>query len=426
MYPALHPEPHETLTPLRTICYRARVPPRPETHDILRLTLIPGLGPVRIARLLAAFETPQAVLGASSAQLERVKGIGSQLARAILAGAKDSQAALEKELALAESLGVTLLARGTPDYPALLNQFPDSPPILYVRGRIEPATRDVYPVGIVGSRQCTTYGMEQAERFGSILAQSGLTIVSGGARGIDTAAHRGALRAGGRTIAVLGCGLAHCYPPENKELFDKIAAGHGAVVSELPLSTPPTADNFPARNRIISALSLGIVVIEAGVGSGALITARQATEEHGREVMALPGRVDSEASRGSNQLLRDGGAALVLEPGDVIHQLESPARHTFGGTHADRYAPAPSADPLFDVPALEVGEPQRSAKSAPAAAEGAAGADPILAALAEPCTMDELSRLTGLEPGMLRSRLTLLEIQRRVVREGAVLRLRGR
>jgi len=401
----------------------------PDVLGILRLTLIDGLGPVRIARLLARFGSPDAILAASASQLQEVKGIGRQLSHAILEGKDRSAKAVDEELALAERLGVSLVARTSPDYPPLLAQFEDSPLILYVRGTIEAAGADRYPVALVGSRACSTYGLEQSERFASVLAQAGLTIVSGGARGIDTAAHRGALKAGGRTIAVLGCGIAHTYPPENKELFERIADGRGAVVSELPLNTAPTAENFPSRNRIISALSLGVVVIEAAVGSGALITARQAVEDHGREVMALPGRVDSEACRGSNELLKSGGAALITEPGDVLHLLESPARHTFGGTHESRYVPQRDGS-LFG----EGADAKREAKPAHAsnAVVGAKVAMPnvapetaaILAALVEPKSMDELGRVTGLDPGTLRTRLTILEIERRVVREGTLLRAR--
>lgn len=401
----------------------------PDVVGILRLTLIDGLGPVRIARLLARFGSPDAILAASLSHLQEVKGIGRQLSHAILAGKDQSAKAVDEELTLAEKLGVSLMARTSPDYPPLLAQFEDSPLILYVKGAIEPAGADRYPVALVGSRACSTYGLEQSERFASVLAQSGLTIVSGGARGIDTAAHRGALKAGGRTIAVLGCGIAHTYPPENKELFERIADGRGAVVSELPLNTAPTAENFPSRNRIISALSLGVVVIEAAVGSGALITARQAVEDHGREVMALPGRVDSEACRGSNELLKSGGAALITEPGDVLHLLESPARHTFGGTHESRYLPQRDGS-LFGERADATREPKSPRVND--AAMGAKVATPnvtpeaaaILAALAEPKSMDELGRVTGLDPGTLRTRLTILEIERRVVREGTLLRAR--
>lgn len=401
----------------------------PELIKLLQLTLIGGLGPVRIARLLAHFGGAEGVFRASPHSLEQVKGIGRQLASAIVEGRKTSEKEVEEELALADRLGVSLVARGMSAYPSLLGQFEDSPPILYVRGTIEGGTRDRYPVAIVGSRHCTTYGMEQAGRFGSVLAQAGLTIVSGGARGIDTAAHRGAVKSGGRTISVLGCGLAHCYPPENKELFDRIvagsgeegSAGSGAIVSELPLNTPPSAENFPARNRIISALSLGVIVIEAGVGSGALITARQATEEHGREVMALPGRVDSDASRGSNELLKSGGAALITEPGDVLSLLESPARHTFGGTHESRYVPIGSRATLFDAQATSDSS-ESSHTSVPS--EPISDVGKILAALAEPRTFEELGRLTSLEPAVLRTRLTMLEIERRVVRDGTRLSVR--
>lgn len=390
----------------------------PDVLGILRLTLIDGLGPVRIARLLARFGSPDAILAASQSQLQEVKGIGNRLSHSIITSKDASAKAVDEELALAERLGVNLIARTSPDYPPLLAQFEDSPLILYVKGSIEAAAADRYTVALVGSRACSTYGFEQSERFASVLAQAGLTIASGGARGIDTAAHRGALKAGGRTIAVLGCGIAHTYPPENKELFDRIADGRGAVVSELPLNTAPTAENFPSRNRIISALSLGVVVIEAAVGSGALITARQAVEDHGREVMALPGRVDSEACRGSNELLKSGGAALITEPGDVLHLLESPARHTFSGTHESRYAPQNGAT-LFE---------REANSSAPAPLAAPPNSSPetavILAALVEPKSMDELGRATGLDPGTLRTRLTILEIERRVVRDGTLLRAR--
>ncbi len=388
---------------------------------MLKLTCVSGLGPKLIARLIEVCGSPEAAASASAAELARVKGIGHGRALELAASLRASGDLALRELDLAEELGVTLLAKGEVGYPSLLEQLPDAPALLYVRGRLAPAGEDRFAVAIVGSRNCTHYGLEQAERFASVLASAGLTVVSGGARGIDTAAHHGTLRARGRTVAVLGCGLAECYPPENKDLFAKIAEGHGAVVSELPLRTPPNAENFPARNRIISGLSLGVLVIEADERSGALITARVATEDHGRESMALPGRVDSPASRGTLELIKKGGAALVTEPGDVLNLLESAARHLHEGTHADRYAAVASMT-LFDDRRTE------ALRSAQPAAETVRPMSEhrrlILSALTEPRTTDEIARATGVELHMLRSELTLLEIERAVVREGSRFALR--
>lgn len=296
---------------------------------------------------------------------------------------------------------------GDPDYPALLEPLDDAPTVVYVKGTVDPA-RDAFPIAIVGSRDCSAYGLEQAERFGGILAQAGLTVVSGGARGIDSAAHRGAVRVGGRTLAVLGCGLGNIYPPENGQLFDRIVESGGALVSELPLRTPPSAENFPARNRIISGLSLGVLVIEAAAKSGALITSRVATEDHGREVFALPGRVDSPHSRGTLDLLKAGGAQLVTEPADIIHALEAAAHHVHRGTHADRYTPAQA--PTIALPPGVRADPL---------------AEAVLEALAEPLTADQLLERVNSAAGALRSQLTLLEIQGRIVREGSRFKLAG-
>lgn len=375
-------------------------------RDLLRLTLTPELGPVLIGRLIEAIGEPAAVLVASPATLARVKGIGDAKAARIAAGMKESARLVEDELGLAERLGVRIVVRGEAEYPPLLSEIADAPPLLYVRGSLMPEGPDRYAVGIVGSRQATSYGIEQAERFAGGLARAGLTVISGGARGIDTAAHRGAMRAGGRTVAVLGCGLAECYPPENNELFARIAGGGGAVVSELPLRAPPDAGNFPARNRLVSGMSLGVLVIEAGRKSGALITARLAAEEHGREVMAVPGRVDSSASDGTHELIKGGGAAMVTEPGDVLAVLETPARHEHGGTHASRYQ--------MELPVAEAG----SHEGDPRVLGASEAQRAILAALDRPRTIDELATACGVDAGRLRVELTGLELQRRVRRAG--------
>jgi len=389
-----------------------------DTLDLLRLTLTPGLGPVLISRAIDLFGSPGAVLAASETTLRRVKGIGDDRARAIAKGIESSQTATDDELALADTLGVDILARTDPAYPPLLAQINDAPPILYIKGRIDHAQLDRYTVGIVGSRSCTQYGTEQAERFAAALAQSGLTIVSGGARGIDTAAHRAALRIKGRTIAVLGCGLNDCYPPDNRELFDRIVAGSGAVISELPLRTPPNAENFPARNRIISGLSLGTLVVEAAKRSGALITARLAAEDHGREVFALPARVDSASAAGSLELIKSGGAQMVTHPDDLLAALESPARHLHHGTHEARYAGA-SAPDLFDH------DDATSATPAPTASMRDTGLSvtqlAVLTALDKPRGMDELAAVLNTPAHTLRADITMLEIKRRVRRRGTLL-----
>jgi DNA processing protein len=374
---------------------------------MLRLTLVEGLGPVTIARALVAFGSPEGVLRASVRELAQLRGVGERKAEQIRRGLDGADAAMREELELAQSLGVRIVALGERDYPPLLGDVPGAPVVLYARGTLDPE-RDLYSVGIVGSRRATHYGVEQTARFSLALAQSGLTIVSGGARGVDTTAHRAALQAGdGRTVAVLGCGLAGCYPPENAALFEEIVTRGGAILSELPLRTGPNAENFPARNRIISGMSLGVLVIEAPSKSGALITARYAAEDQGREVLAIPGRVDSPASEGTNELLKTGSAAMATSPRDVINALENAARHAHQGSHGDRTR-------AFAL----TGETGREA-SAPAASRGLSERQRLIfEALDEPRSIDSLVEMTGLEAASVLAEATILEVRGVVARRG--------
>jgi DNA processing protein len=314
----------------------------------LTLALTDGIGPISARRLIEATGSAQAACAADETTLRQVEGIGSIKSALIRSALPAASVAAQQELVACAKAGVTLLCPDDERYPLLLKEIPDPPLVLYVRGTLE--ARDLNAVAIVGSRKCSLYGREQAERFGFLLAGAGFTVVSGGARGIDSAAHRGALTAGGgRTIAVLGCGIDIVYPPENAALFEQIAAG-GAIISEFPLSTPPLAEHFPRRNRLVSGLSRGTLVIEADERSGALITARQAVEEHGRSVFALPGRVDNRLSIGPHRLIREG-AALTSGIEDIIDVL----------------GPLPFS--AYQSP--EAATPAVSAKEVPGAAESA-------------------------------------------------------
>lgn len=279
----------------------------------LRLSLVRGVGPRLRKALLERFDTPAEVLAASPEQLQQVAGIGPKVCRAIR---EAGQIDVDEQLALCRQHGIELVPDFDGRYPRMLSEICDPPGVLYMRGQLLP--RDALAVAIVGARHATHYGVTQAERLAGALARAGLTIVSGLARGVDAAAHRGALEAGGRTLAVLGSGLLKIYPPEHEELAELVWRA-GALLSEAPLCALPTGGTFPQRNRIISGLTLGTIVVEASERSGALITARHAMEQ-GREVFAVPGRVDSRLSRGCHRLLRDG-ARLVESADDVLEEL---------------------------------------------------------------------------------------------------------
>jgi DNA processing protein len=295
--------------------------------DELRLTLVDGVGPrIRMA-LLERFGSSAAVLAAPPSELRTVPGVGPKLAPRIAAARDEIDAA--GELALCREHGIALLSERDDAYPRLLKEIPDPPGILFARGEILP--QDALAVAIVGTRHASPYGLKMADQLAQSLARAGLTIVSGLARGIDAAAHRGALAAGGRTIAVLASGLLVIYPPEHEQLAREIA-GRGALVSESAPRTCPIGGAFPQRNRIISGMCLGVIVVEAAERSGALITARHAMEQ-GREVFAVPGRVDQRGSRGCHRLIRDG-ARLVETADDVLAELGplvAPAARLDGG-----------------------------------------------------------------------------------------------
>ena len=374
----------------------------PNARSLLALTLVPGLGPVRIAQLIESLGSVEAILSATASQLAQLPGIGSKTVSSIISTRTNAIDRVDEELERIADQNAHVVAIGDPHYPPMLASIPSAPPILTVRGQIDIQHKHKYTCAIVGSRDCSMYGVEQAGRFASAMASAGLAIVSGGARGIDTAAHRGALNVGGQTLVVLGCGIAHNYPPENATLFQEVVDRGGAIISELPVGTKPDAKNFPARNRIISGLSLGVLVIEAGRKSGALITARHANEDHGREVMGVPGRVDSPSSAGTLELLRDG-AQLVVEPDDVLAILREDARHLFSGTHQAKTSDPARQPPQASTPLVELDGEQKA----------------IWDALESPATADDLADRLHIEPGAIRSQLTMLEIQGCIKRNGS-------
>ena len=282
--------------------------------DVLRLNLVPGLGPRTYQLLLEHFGSPHAILKASVAQLQQVRNVGPKLAMSVIT--EGTVAAAQQEYQRSQVAGVSLLIKGQTPYPESLARIPDPPTLLYCKGELR--TTDTLAVAIVGSRHCTHYGRQQARRFAEAFARMGITVVSGLARGIDAEAHRGALEAGGRTIAVCATGLNTVYPPEHVELAEQISR-QGCLLTESPMDQRPKSGLFPQRNRIISGISLCVLLIEAGRSSGALHTARHAMEQN-RDVFALPGRVDSDASLGCLDLIRDG-ATLVRGVDDVLTAL---------------------------------------------------------------------------------------------------------
>ena len=289
-------------------------PTRDELVDTLRLAMVPGVGPRIRQVLLERFGSPRAVLAAAPSELHEVPGVGPKLTRNI--STAGSEIDVEQEIALCREHGVEILIEADDRYPRMLREIPDPPGVLFVAGTLKP--EDTLAIAIVGTRHGSQYGLRQAERLSGSLSRAGLTVISGMARGIDGAAHRGALAAGGRTLGVLASGVLNVYPPEHDKLAAELLA-QGALLSESPPRAEPLGGTFPQRNRLISGLSLGVIVVEAPQRSGALITARHAMEQ-GREVFAVPGHVDSRTARGCHQLIRDG-AKLVESADDVLEEL---------------------------------------------------------------------------------------------------------
>jgi DNA processing protein len=356
----------------------------------LKLIRADGLGPVLFKRLLEAFGGVERIFGASVAELTRVEGIGDRTAERIVRTRNDFDAS--KELDLADRLGVTLLHLQDERYPPPLRAIYDPPPVLYVKGALHRS--DNLAIAIVGSRRCSHYGTEQANRFAHLLASSGFTLVSGLARGIDSAAHQGALAAKGRTIAVQGCGLSRVFPPENDKLFRQIAES-GAVVSELPLTYEPLSENFPGRNRIIAGLSMGVLVVEATLRSGALISA-QAALENNRDVMAIPGRIDSPQSSGCHKLIKEG-AKLV----DSLEEIMDTLGHVGNGLKEYVHETSQQADQsaqmqLFDESNLRF-TPEESK---------------IIAVFnSEPLHLEDIITLSGVPVGTVHAALIQLQLK---------------
>ncbi|WP_169334369.1 DNA-processing protein DprA [Rubritalea marina] len=297
--------------------------------------MLPKIGPIRVRRLLNELGSPERVLAAPIHRLEQVAGVGTESAQIIHHW--ENHCDIQKEISECETRGIRIITAASDEYPESLRHIYDPPLLLYVWGKLIPA--DQHAIAIVGSRRSTHYGQQATRDIASHLTRTGHTIISGLARGIDTHAHRAAIDAGGRTIAVIGSGLGQIYPPENMNLAHEIASGHGAVISEFPVHKRPNKMTFPRRNRIVAACSKGILVTECPSWSGSLITA-QLGLEMGKNIYAVPGPIDRPHSSGCNQLIRDG-ATLVRSADDIIEDFE--ALPLIGKLHAQPQAtPDPS------------------------------------------------------------------------------------
>lgn len=348
----------------------------------LGFNIVKGIGPVRLRALRQFFGDLETAWHASEADL-----LAAGIDRRTLANLRQARQSVNLDMLVAEvdKTGATALTLDDPDYPALLRELPDAPPVLYVKGTLLDV--DQWAVAFVGTRRATVYGRDMTYRLVTSLVHAGITIVSGMALGIDAAAHKAALEAGGRTLAVLGCGIDQIYPPEHRKLAAAIIE-HGALLTEFPPGTPPEGRHFPVRNRTISGLSLGVVVVEAPVNSGALLTADHANEQ-GRDVFAVPGNITSKTSLGTNRLIQSG-AKLVIDAEDILDELN--LTRTAVDTHTQVRAVAP-ANPTEQALAQHLNDESRH--------------------------IDELCQLCGLPITQVSSALALMELK------GMVRRLEG-
>ncbi len=355
-----------------------------EREALIALNLIEGVGPVRARSLIEHFGDAPAILSASKHELTRVRNVGAETAENIFNWEKGID--LASELKRISDYGCHVLISSDENYPASLREIYDPPLVLYVKGEL--TVKDKNAVAMVGSRMTTHYGIETARKLGYQLAYVGVTVVSGGARGIDTAAHQGALSGKGRTIAVLGTGINLIFPVENAELFERIAA-NGAVITQFPFNRPADKQSFPIRNRIVAGMTLGTVVVEANLTSGSLITANFATE-YGRQIFAVPGRIDSPRSKGCHELIKKG-AKLCEGVEDILSEFE----YLFPSSNRP-----PSANETGVLPALELNESEQKVFTA--------------VKLEEESSIDEVIRASGLPSSAVNVALFSLEMKRLV------------
>ncbi|MDO4551454.1 MAG: DNA-processing protein DprA [Planctomycetia bacterium] len=377
----------------------------------LRLALLSGVGPRLRQRLLEHFGTAENVFRASRAQLQQVKDIGEKLSQAIYDAVDKIN--IDAELERFRQLKIRLIFMNDPEYPPLLKEIYDPPSILFVKGKILP--EDFISLAVVGTRHATHYGQRQTKRLVEEFVRAKFSIISGLARGIDAYAHRAALEAGGRTIAVLGHGLAvNIYPPENAGLAENILRSGGALVTEFSPFTTPSPGTFPQRNRIISGMSLGTVVVEAGLRSGASITAKNASEQ-GREVFAVPGPVDSRASAGCHKLIRDG-AKLIESVEDVLDEITS-LPSILSPSSANENEPTSSEIPFGGERISASSRDAEQKITRPAALQLSDLEKKIIAHIpSEGCTVDLLAQRTETPIHLLVTTLTMLEMKRLVKR----------